>query len=422
MKRFQNIQVSGTWISGVVFLFLLGFLACDNPDIDPQNYTEKLYEDGSSYSLRAIDMQQTDDGGYIILGERNESSPYLMKLSKEGVREWATWDENLINPTRSLVITQNAYLFFAAKNDNESEPVSLVSVSRTAGDNGANNFQVLSTLTFPDSGSVGFDESCFFEGNPSPDVLYSIYNERKREFLIVTDETFDQVTWLANISLDNPLDQEFSCFSYDLESLSDNISEDPGTARKKLFGGYYPWTDNCCYYFASFLDVDGSSKVAIQFLQDDLITTDFGFSADYVTDIQGVDNPGSPEPRYNLATGSETFSTVLYNFSITSSGENINTQLEMDGSSRNQLLKIDDLRYVFAGKSHNNQLVLLAYNGPTLLNKTFLGSGNPYEVASLINTSDGGVAIAANTFVGSRFPRIAFFKLSKEQVDELLKE
>lgn len=421
MKRFQHIQISATWISGVIFLFLLGFLACDNPDIDPQNYTEKLYEDGSSYSLRAIDMQQTGDGGYIILGERNESSPYLMKLSKEGVREWAVWDEAYGKPVRSLLIAEDGYVFFAQ----EDTVISLVKVSANVGDNGAQNFQLVGKVEYPDAPTADIDSACVPFGRAFPTALYSIYNPNTRAFLLTGDETFDQVTWLAEVPLDKPEDAIFGCNPYKLEEISQNLQGDPETARNKLFGGYYPWTNDCCYYFTTFSnDPDNGidNNVFLQFLKDDLTSLDLGFPAEFVTDIQGVDNPGSTEPRYNLATGSETFSTVLYDFSITSSGENINTQLEMDGSSRNQLLKIDDLRYVFAGKSHNNQLVLLAYNGPKLLNKTFLGSGNPYEVAELINTSDGGVAIAANTFVGSRFPRIAFFKLSKEQVDELLKE
>ena len=52
----------------------------------------------------------------------------------------------------------------------------------------------------------------------------------------------------------------------------------------------------------------------------------------------------------------------------------------------------------------------------TFISSRYLGFSNPYEIASLVQTSDEGLAVCGTTYLAGRFPRICIFKLSKEEL------
>jgi hypothetical protein len=68
---------------------------------------------------------------------------------------------------------------------------------------------------------------------------------------------------------------------------------------------------------------------------------------------------------------------------------------------------------VYASETKSNRLVLYFFDksdGKLLSTKT-LNSTNPVTVAGMIITSDGGIALLAQTYVAGRFPRIALFSV-----------
>lgn len=72
---------------------------------------------------------------------------------------------------------------------------------------------------------------------------------------------------------------------------------------------------------------------------------------------------------------------------------------------------------VFASQSTTNQLMLYVFdarNGDLLETKSF-ASGGPVEIANFIQTSDNGLAIALQTLVAGRFPRIEIIKVPGNQ-------
>jgi hypothetical protein len=78
----------------------------------------------------------------------------------------------------------------------------------------------------------------------------------------------------------------------------------------------------------------------------------------------------------------------------------------------------------YAANARNNQIILYAFeSGRNLLRgRISLGNTNPYVVANLLQTTDGGMAITGYTFVAGRFSRIFFFKLSAESIGELVEQ
>jgi hypothetical protein len=69
---------------------------------------------------------------------------------------------------------------------------------------------------------------------------------------------------------------------------------------------------------------------------------------------------------------------------------------------------------VYASETKSNHLVIYFFEKSTgkLLTSKSLNSTNPVDIADLIVTADGGLAILAQTYVAGRFPRISIFKVA----------
>jgi len=75
---------------------------------------------------------------------------------------------------------------------------------------------------------------------------------------------------------------------------------------------------------------------------------------------------------------------------------------------------------LYGSNTRSNQISLYGYDESTgeFLGSRYLGFSNPFEIAAITPTSDGGLAICGTTYVAGRFPRICLFKLANEEVME----
>jgi hypothetical protein len=75
---------------------------------------------------------------------------------------------------------------------------------------------------------------------------------------------------------------------------------------------------------------------------------------------------------------------------------------------------------IYSSNTRSKQIALFAYDLATAEFKGshYLGFSNPFELASLIVTADGGLAICGTTYVAGRFPRICLFKISSEKLSK----
>jgi hypothetical protein len=73
---------------------------------------------------------------------------------------------------------------------------------------------------------------------------------------------------------------------------------------------------------------------------------------------------------------------------------------------------------LYGSNTRSNQIALFGYDESSgeFMGSRYLGFSNPFEIASMVSTTDGGLAICGTTYVAGRFPRICLFKLSKEEV------
>ena len=77
---------------------------------------------------------------------------------------------------------------------------------------------------------------------------------------------------------------------------------------------------------------------------------------------------------------------------------------------------------VFASTTKNGQIIIILYDeiDGAWLGTDYLGFSNPYEVKSIKETSDGGLAILSETSVAGRFPRASLFKLSPDELSKII--
>ncbi len=77
---------------------------------------------------------------------------------------------------------------------------------------------------------------------------------------------------------------------------------------------------------------------------------------------------------------------------------------------------------VYASTTKNGQVIIILYDEAdgAWLGTDYLGFSNPYEVRSIKKTSDGGLAVLSETSVIGRFPRASLFKLSPDQLSDII--
>jgi hypothetical protein len=77
---------------------------------------------------------------------------------------------------------------------------------------------------------------------------------------------------------------------------------------------------------------------------------------------------------------------------------------------------------VFASDTKSKQIGLFFYEEGTgkFITSRYLGFSNPFEFSSIIVTSDEGLAVLGTTWLAGRFPRLCIFKLSKDEVADLV--
>jgi hypothetical protein len=111
--------------------------------------------------------------------------------------------------------------------------------------------------------------------------------------------------------------------------------------------------------------------------------------------------------------------------------ENVHEQSELIESKPVfiKTMPVDGQKMIFfLGSSKNNRIVLYAYDGDPqngILKKRFkekmyFGHTHIFEAEALIETKDNALAILGTTYVAGQLGRICVFKLSKEELENLL--
>jgi len=381
---------------------LLGVVSCSeesNPEFDTQTFTSIFDNNKFDASYFPIDMRETPDGGYVILGGRKLTDTsftgiYLLKADKFGnfVKEIEV-EETSVNPIADFVEYQTKYYFFCMDPLTQVAQIASVDANLDA----VTITPVQGGLTYP--AAAAFVENNFVMlgyNNDDKETVISILNPdggilESQGYTIGTGEDVEE-------PIINHYIRTGKQYPFEVGKTSGGLY---------FFNGFYNYTFSLV--FTNF----GDDPVGVVQGQQN----DGGFSA--VTPLNGNKfassrfNFGSNFllPNKELSTSGITSSTDLGGYSLPELVPNANVRiLRATVDSKNVL--------IYGSDTKSKQIGLLFYDESTgdFISSRYLGFSNPFEVASLEQTSDEGLAVCGTTYLAGRFPRICIFKLSKDQL------
>lgn len=395
-------------------ILLAGLLAaCDisgNKDVEPSEAFVKIYENSQfDNNFTALDIKQTADGGYLILGEYTGSafSPfpavYLMKVQADGRFEWEyKAAENYVTPISELLPTpEGNYEFFCSAQSDSLKPVRLTAEQTPQELAKYNLIRGLRANVLAD-GNYGFvaypqnsQNTIIATGNPTGGII------RQKEYYN-QDNTF----------IEGQLIRHF---------------QRTRTPFPILIGSRGSGND---LFFTSF------RLSTMTLMTDDLASTNP--DPKVIINGNGYDTAISAlEPivgntfamaRYN-ADGENVFipkAEIPTNGTFTNTSFQGNILPELSKFARVIIRKATITEKnvtLYLSDTKNGQMVLFIYeqNSGNLIRTRYFGSSNTFQAGNFTFTADGGIAILGANFVAGRFARICLFKLSPKEVEDLVK-
>jgi hypothetical protein len=394
--------------SALLLLLLAGCkeIKENNKNTDPKANFLVIYENGDfSKSFIPIDIQQTSDGGYLILAKRRitESSfygIYLMKADNTG--KFISGEEvstDLVNPIYNLMKVGNAFYFFAM--DRLSLETKLVSASE---DGKATVLATLTGVIYPLY--VSLDEN-------SNQFLLQHYNRDELKTVVSLVNTAGAVTAQRDFNIgfgDFDVEQPI------IDHLTGNGKRLPfltGSAGSGVYyaNGFYNYTLSTVFF-----SFNNSAPGLLQGYKDEKCISalvNLGSNTFAASKYAYGTNTFSPKATINAASG-----TIASNSDLMG-----NTILELKPDAPVVLKRIIGQGtpvMAYNSDTKNAQIALYFYDASTgnLRGSKYFGYSNPYEASNFIQTSDGGLAVVGTTYVAGRFPRIVLIKISQEELNK----
>lgn len=383
-------------------------LSCQNSaEIAPDLKFNKIYNENSFSDFDAIDILQTSDGGYCILATTDNSFlqqlgiSYLIRTDKEGNFLWdiktANATQSYFNPIANFKNKDNDYFFFCRRNTDKA--IVLLKVSDT--------------------------EKTWSESKQFPelkgDLVYTSETDDQGLLLMLLSETCGSGKRAELIKLDlNFAITWRKCYDFPVFTPIDAITQ--RVNLNYFFNGIFT-INNQTRYFLTLISENNTSSVLYTDMNGNLLgTTRTPFLINSFAPI--VDNSFALTFIRQRDTNIVTKETL--NINANQSKDIIGNTFHEINSEKSIIAKKMTLNgktvIIFACTLENIPIRIYAFDPESgLLRGTLtLGRINPYDVADLIPTTDGGLAIAVNTLVADRFNRVGIIKISPQEVASLV--
>jgi hypothetical protein len=390
----------------LIFLscFHLLLVSCSeksDPSFDEENFTAIFDNNQFTVANYPIDFKQTADGGYLVLGERripnsNFRGIYLMKADKTGkFIASVEMESQYVNPIGNFMMLNDQYYFFCM--DALNLQAQLVQI-----DANAENIVITPTgggITYPAAAALD-NQTLLLLGYNHGDKLMTVSRHDITGAVSGSPRYFDIG---AGDDVEEPIINHFIRTGKRFPFQIGHINGGP-----YFFNGFENYTFSLVF---TDLSSDGPDGV-VQGQQDD-----GGFSAIYslggnkfaASRFNFGDNYFLPNvimatngPSIGVDLGGNTLPELVTNAPVKIISAEINT--------KNVL--------IFASDTKSKQIGLFFYDEATgeFLSSRYLGFSNPFEVANLVQTEDGGLAVCGTTYLAGRFPRICLIKISKGEL------
>lgn len=409
----------------LAFLSLFS-LSCDRgaSNTDPAGSFSKIYDKPEAVNYTAIDVKQTADGSYIILG-KTDQHPYLLKVSKQGNFEWDTETdacENYINPISELLILNDEYYFFCNKEPDDEE-----------------KFKPLVLLKLSESNNEPFPVDLSPHHTKHKDILADFFvvpltakvilaksilllavDSGENNYFVLRIEPDGTVTWLRDFEFqiacanEYPLLDKRYHFIESVEAAGNTDYKFHSYLFKEI--GHYP---NC-------FRITSIENLAEGNLSDHYTIIGIPFVAML---WHSIDKGSAARVENNIVT-------FFLDFRLIMDEEKEKQYIALNNAApHNELIESEPVFILtmtvsgqevvfFAGSTKSDEIVLYAYDKSncSFLGERYFGGTRFYKAAGLIKTDDGGFAILGTTYVADLFDRICLFKLSKAELEDMVRQ
>ncbi|HNC30756.1 MAG TPA: hypothetical protein PKX08_12170 [Cyclobacteriaceae bacterium] len=382
-------------------IFLSACLEESSEKLDKKAFT-RIYDNSEFYSsFYAIDMKPTADGGYLILGGKTEvlkeggesqnvNTPlgvYLLKTDEFGkIVNELQLDEAYTYPIGKLNQIGDSFYFFCM--DAGTNAV-LVNVDQLA--SFSEQTALSTSLPLPLASSTTLD------GN---------------SLLLLSYDNGTQESVMTMVSTDGAVSNE-TRFYTGAESPIDNLVIRHANREGTQFPFSVGQTSANTYFFNGFIDYTFS-----------LVFTSLGSDED----VDGIVNGQQENAGFSnvLPITGQTFAISTYNFgfnflkpnaTLNMTGTTSVTDIQSAAFSFPELesnARVKAIRAVVDGKNvilfgsntKSGQIGLYMYDEATgeFSSSKYLGYSNPFEIAALVQTTEGDFAVAGTTYIAGRLP------------------
>ena len=355
-------------------------------------------------SYYPIDVHQTSDGGFLVLGVRKLRTEelssdfpgvYIMKTDAFGnfVSE-NLLDNTLVAPIAPILEVSGKYYFFCMKN----LQTQLLEVDASG--------TIVNTMstggTYPSAAAV--------DGSNLLLLNYDFVNKQSVISIVGTNGNAQKskaFTIGPNNDVDEPIYQHFLRIGKQIP-----FQVGKSGSGKYYFNGFYNYTLSLV-----FTDLAATNPLGVSNGQQEK----GGFSQ-----VLPLEGDAFAAARFNFGDN-----YILPNVTINTSA--VSSVDKLGGNNFPELVDDAPIRIVqatiagrqvliYASNTRSRQIALFFYDKITsaFIGSHYLGFSNPFEVTNLISTTDGGLAVCGTTYVAGRFPRICLFKLSQQTVSASL--
>lgn len=398
----------------IPFIILSACLEESSEKLDKKEFT-KIFDNAEfNSSFYAIDMKQTVDGGYLILGGKTRLSPddehlylpmsiYVLKTDELGnvVTELAI--DTYQYPIGNLNFINGRYYFFAMNGGYEAQ---LISVDANAVDH--TEVPVIPALEMPLASSV--------DAGSANGLLLLSYDNGTQESVI------------SKVDITGAVGDDARYSSGSANSPIDDLVINHVLRQGRQFPFFVGQVSNTSFYFNGFYDHTLS-----------LVFTPVTAAED---ETSGVVNGQQDDAGFSslLPIPGNKFALSLYNLGFTffgpgrevaptpalpkSTPDFQETSFSFPEIKENTTVKV--IRAVVDGKNvliygsntKSGQIGIYVYDEATgvFISSKYLGYSNPFEIAALIQTPEGDLVISGTTYIAGRLPRLCLIKVPENEI------
>lgn len=383
----------------------LTFSACDisENEIEAGISFTKIYNSNSfTANYEPLDVSQLNDSSYLVLAATDQWNAYLLKADLDGQFEWdIRLTEPFVNPLPQLYRHHDELYMVCMDELNLGTYILRIDLSGNEPEIVYQN----SGITYPLSAQLTSNGEWIIQG----------YNRESRK------TTLSKI----NSAFNEEWQQEFDILEDVEEKIIKHLTRTG--SRYPFFNGFAQANGNSGYYY-----FNGFNNYTISLT---FVNPSDGETLGVVNGFRdlGYINAAYPLENGNFALSKNSYGDnylmpqmSLNERAISSSSDlEANTFPEIDMEAP-VMIKPMNIRgrdvILYATHSRSKRIIIYAYDAldGSLLGVEYLGQTSPYEIGNISATADGGLIVLGKTYVAGRFPRVALFKLSADEVQNIV--